>query len=86
VHRTRTVHRLGVDGLILAQLLRFGPGGDGRDGSPTELRLLRVGDGAQVSISDTLPRIATIHDGMPGGRRSLPFPQLVQSPMEITVR
>lgn len=86
VHRTRTVHRLEEDGLILAQMLRFGPGGDGRDGSPTELRLLRVGDGAQVSISDTLPMIATIRDGMAWGWRNLPFPQLVQWPMEIRVR
>lgn len=85
VHRTKTVHQL-PDGVIMAQLMRFGPGGEGRDGSPTELRLLRLSDGAQLSLPDTLPSIATIREGMAWGWRNLPFPQVIQWPMEITLR
>lgn len=55
-----------------------GPEAGGRDDPPSELRLFRPSDGAQVILPDTLPRIEHIEGSTAWGWRNLPFPQVVR--------
>lgn len=85
VHRAVTVHRMTPE-VVAVQYMRYGPGGGDRDGGPTEIRLIRLRDGAHVIREDSVPFLAHVGASRAWAWRNLPFPQVVRVPFSYSGR
>jgi len=83
VHHAVAAHRLDAD-LLMVQLQAYGEGKGGRMDDPTEVRLVRLSDGAEARVERSLPTLAHADGPMSWWWSNLPFPRLQRMPLRVT--